>query len=170
MKNNWVVSVKGNVNGFVTAVFGIERDAIAYFKAIRRSLDSSKFIISRESLIDKDNPENVVRLTNSTVDLGLSADSIERARIASNFNDEPYIKLLEEAMKIIEQSGYTIVRRYNEYLVNIYYKVVYLGLAEVFITSSDIYFDEDSIIIEKETAEELALKIIEVINRKVTSE
>src|SRR5699024_8208064 len=165
MKGNWVVSVKGYVNGFSTAVFAMEKDAIKYFKDIRRSLDSSKFIMTRESLIDKDNPENVVCITTSTAGLGLPADSIERAKIAANFNNEPYIKLLDEAMQIVEQNGYSIVKRSNEYLVNIYYKVVYLGLAEVTIMSSDIYFDEDSIIIEKESAEVLAFKIIEMINR-----
>ena len=165
MKGNWVVSVKGYVNGFSTAVFAMEKDALKYFKEIRRTLDSSKFIMTRTRIIDKDNPENVVLITTSTTGLGLPADSFERAKIAENFNNAPYIKLLDEAMQIVEQNGYSIVRRPNEYLVNIYYKVVYLGLAEVSIMSSDINFDEDSIILEKESAEELASKIIEMINR-----
>ncbi len=167
MKSDWIVIVKGNVNGFMTAIFHMERDAIAYFKTIRKSLDSSKFIITRESIMDKDNRENTVRLTKLTVDLGMTEEVIKQASEALNFKNEPYIKLLEKAMKIVEQSGYSIVKRNNEYLVNIYYKVAYLGLAEVFITSSDMHFDEDSIIIEKENAEELALKITDIINRRI---
>src|SRR5690625_2922168 len=165
MKGNWVVSVKGYVNGFSTAVFAMEKDAIQYFKDIRISLDSSKFIMTRERLIDKDNPENVVRLTTSTANLGLPADSIERAKIVANFNNEPYLKLLDKAMQIVEQNGFSLVKRSNEYLVNIYYKFVDFSFDYVCITSSDAYFDEDSIIIEKENAEELAFKIIEMINR-----
>jgi len=165
MQKSWIVMVRGSVNGFSTGIFHGEKDAIAYFKTIRRSLDSSKFIMTKESLVEKNNPKNAVRLTKMNVELGLTEETMKQASIAINFNNEPYIKLLEKAMEIIEQNGYSIVKRSNEYLVNIYYQVVYLGLAEVFITSSDIYFDEDSIIIEKETPEELALKITKIINR-----
>src|SRR5690625_1594931 len=111
MNNNWIVQVRGNINGFMTTTFNMERDAIAYFKTIRRSLDSSKFIITRESLVDKDNPENTVCLTKFTVDPGMTEEILEQSMEAINFNNEPYIKLLEKAMKIVEQSGYSIVNR-----------------------------------------------------------
>lgn len=161
---SWVVTVRGNVKGFSSGIFLSEREAIAYFKTIRRTLNSSEFIMTRESLVDKKDPGNAVRLTGSNIKVGLDEQGVKQAETALYFNNEPYIKLLEKAMKIIEQNGYSIVKRDSEYMVNIYYKVVYLGLAEVFITSSDIYFDEDSIIIEKESPEELALKITEIIS------
>jgi len=61
MEKRWAVECWGDIG--VTDIFYTRKEAEAYFKDIRRSLDSSKYIISKDSIIDKNNPDNAVYLT-----------------------------------------------------------------------------------------------------------
>lgn len=46
-----------------TKIFVTKQQAIAYFKSIRRGLDSSKYIFTKDSIVDKDDSNNAVYLT-----------------------------------------------------------------------------------------------------------
>lgn len=61
MEKRWAVECWGDIG--VTDIFYTRKEAEAYFKDIRRSLDSSKYIFSKDSIIDKNNPDNAVYLT-----------------------------------------------------------------------------------------------------------
>ncbi|MCM3574714.1 hypothetical protein M3172_16070 [Mesobacillus subterraneus] len=61
MEKRWAVECWGDIG--VTDIFYTKKEAEAYFKDIRSGLDSSKYIISKDSIIDKNNPDNAVYLT-----------------------------------------------------------------------------------------------------------
>lgn len=67
MEKNWCVECWGGLGE--TELFYTKREALNYFKKIRSSLDSSKYIISLDSIVSIDNPEQVVYLTNLKDDL-----------------------------------------------------------------------------------------------------
>lgn len=69
MEKRWCVEVWGEIGDFHTELFFTKREAERYFKQIRRVLDSAKFIIKRDEIIDKQNDGNRVVLTDLDNDL-----------------------------------------------------------------------------------------------------
>jgi hypothetical protein len=67
MEKNWCVECWGGLGE--TQLFYTKREAITYFKKIRNSLDSSKYIFSLDSIVGIDNPDESVYLTNLKEDL-----------------------------------------------------------------------------------------------------
>ncbi|SHF97763.1 hypothetical protein [Ornithinibacillus halophilus] len=63
MEKSWCVEVWGVVGNNTTELFFTRREALEYFKNIRKGLSSSKYIITRDSIIEIENPENAVYLT-----------------------------------------------------------------------------------------------------------
>lgn len=65
MEKNFCVEVWGNPAGLnlLTEIFYTEREAIQHFKNIRKQLDSSKFIMTKDSIVDIANNENAIYLT-----------------------------------------------------------------------------------------------------------
>lgn len=61
MEKTWAVECWGNIG--VTEIFYTKQEAESYFKGIRKKLDSSKYLFTRDSIVDKDNSENAVYLT-----------------------------------------------------------------------------------------------------------
>lgn len=64
MEKNWCVEVWGIVGNYSTDIFYTKREAEAYFKSIRKQLDSTKYLFTKTTIIDKENPDNAVYLTN----------------------------------------------------------------------------------------------------------
>ena len=66
MEKDWAVEVWGDWShlGIYTDIFYTRREAEIYFKQIRRLVDSSKFIITKESIVDIEDNNNAVYLTN----------------------------------------------------------------------------------------------------------
>lgn len=66
MDKDWIVEVWGDWRQFkiATDVFYTKREAETYFKSIRRRLDSSKYIFTRNSIVEIANEENAIYLTN----------------------------------------------------------------------------------------------------------
>lgn len=62
LEKQWVVECWGDIGE--TDIFYTEKEARAYFNRIRKQLDSSKYIITKTSIIDIENNENAVYLTN----------------------------------------------------------------------------------------------------------
>ncbi|WP_108671764.1 hypothetical protein [Peribacillus acanthi] len=62
MEKRWAVECWGNLG--ITEVFYTRREAEAYFLSIRKKLDSSKYIITRDSIVDVKDSSNAVYLTN----------------------------------------------------------------------------------------------------------
>lgn len=62
MEKQWVVECWGDIGE--TDIFYTEKEARIYFNRIRKQLDSSKYIITKTSIIDIQNNENAVYLTN----------------------------------------------------------------------------------------------------------
>ncbi|WP_045522745.1 hypothetical protein [Neobacillus niacini] len=71
MEKNFAVEVWGNPGnlGVSTELFYTEKEAIKHFKDIRKKLDSTKFTFSKESIIDKENNDNAIYITNLKYDL-----------------------------------------------------------------------------------------------------
>lgn len=65
MEKNWLVEVWGEfpVN-CCTDLFYTKVEAEKYFKSIRKQLDSTKYIFSKNAIVDKDNLDNCIYLTN----------------------------------------------------------------------------------------------------------
>lgn len=65
MEKNWCVEVWGKFPlNCSTSLFYTKREADAYFKKIRRELDSTLYIFGQNTITDKNNPDNVILLTN----------------------------------------------------------------------------------------------------------
>lgn len=65
MEKEWCVEVWGDFGGgFTTETFYTKREAVAYFKSIRKTLDSSKYLFNKESIVSIANPEESVVLSN----------------------------------------------------------------------------------------------------------
>ncbi|MEI2368009.1 hypothetical protein [Niallia circulans] len=62
VEKNWAVECWGNLGE--TKVFWTKKEAHDYFITIRKRLDSSKYIFTKESIVDKDDNNNAVYLTN----------------------------------------------------------------------------------------------------------
>jgi hypothetical protein len=62
MEKQWVVECWGDIGE--TELFYTEKEAREYFNSIRKRLDSSKYIISKTSIIEVENKENAIYLTN----------------------------------------------------------------------------------------------------------
>jgi hypothetical protein len=67
MEKNWCVECWGGLGE--TQLFYTKREALAYFKTIRKSLDISKYIITLDSIVEIKNPDKAVYLTNLKEDL-----------------------------------------------------------------------------------------------------
>lgn len=66
MEKSWAVEVWGDWShiGISTDIFYTRREAESYFLGIRKKLDSSKYIITRDSIVDVNDSSNAVYLTN----------------------------------------------------------------------------------------------------------
>lgn len=66
MEKNWAVEVWGNWQslGITTEIFYTYREAHSYFLDIRRKLPSDKYIMSKDSIVDVENNDNAIYLTN----------------------------------------------------------------------------------------------------------
>ncbi|MCM3118863.1 hypothetical protein M3610_27195 [Neobacillus sp. MER 74] len=62
MEKQWLVECWGYLGD--TDLFYTEKEARTFFNSIRKRLDSSKYIITKTSIINKENSENAVYLTN----------------------------------------------------------------------------------------------------------
>lgn len=62
MEKSWAVECWGNIG--VTEIFYSKKQAEAYFLSIRAKLDSSKYIFTRDSIVDINDSSNAVYLTN----------------------------------------------------------------------------------------------------------
>ncbi|SCB91620.1 hypothetical protein GA0061087_100419 [Priestia flexa] len=62
MEKNWAVECWGNMGN--TEIFYTRREAETYFRSIRKTLDSSKYIFTKDSIVDKNDSSNAVYLTN----------------------------------------------------------------------------------------------------------
>lgn len=64
MEQRWLVECWGDFNNrFGTELFYTKREAERYFKHIRKQLDSSRYIISKDKIIDSQDDGNIVCLT-----------------------------------------------------------------------------------------------------------
>lgn len=64
MEKKWCVEVWGTFGDFTTELFYTEREAEQYFKMIRRTLDSSKYTFTKETITSIENPDDVIVLSN----------------------------------------------------------------------------------------------------------
>ncbi len=65
MEKSWAVEVWGDWPlGVTTEIFYSKSLAQKYFLDIRRKLDSSKYIITRDSIVDVKDSSNAIYLTN----------------------------------------------------------------------------------------------------------
>jgi len=65
MEKNWAVEVWGDWSlGVTTEIFYSKSLAQKYFLGIRRKLDSSKYIMTNDSIVDIENSDNAIYLTN----------------------------------------------------------------------------------------------------------
>ncbi len=62
MEKDWIVECWGELGQ--TEIFYTEKEAREYFKSLRKGLDMSRFNITKDSIIDKNNPDNAVYITN----------------------------------------------------------------------------------------------------------
>lgn len=65
MEKNWVVEVWGDWTslGAQTELFYTRREALEYFKSLRRKLDSSQYIFTQDSIVEIANEVNSIVLT-----------------------------------------------------------------------------------------------------------
>lgn len=64
MEQRWLVECWGEFSSkYGTELFYTKIEAEKYFKQIRRQLDSSRYIISRDSIIDSQDDGNIVCIT-----------------------------------------------------------------------------------------------------------
>lgn len=66
MEKSWAVEVWGDWSHMriSTDIFYTRREAEIYLLSIRKKLDSSKYIITRDSIVDVKDSSNAVYLTN----------------------------------------------------------------------------------------------------------
>jgi hypothetical protein len=62
MDKQWIVECWDNIEK--TELFYTEKEARTYFNSIRKRLDSSKYIITKTSIVDVENGNNAIYLTN----------------------------------------------------------------------------------------------------------
>ena len=63
-RQRYCVEVWGDVfDGYTTELFYTRKEAEAYFKRIRRSLNSERFIKRKDEIIDTLDKENYVKIT-----------------------------------------------------------------------------------------------------------
>jgi hypothetical protein len=63
IEKNWCVEVWGEIENFQTELFYTRKEAEAHFKSIRKKLDSIRYIMSRDSIVDKVDDRNAIYLT-----------------------------------------------------------------------------------------------------------
>ncbi|MFE6170192.1 hypothetical protein ACFVP8_20280 [Viridibacillus arvi] len=63
MEKNWAVECWGSFSGIGTELFYTKREAEAYFKDIRKGLDSSKYIMKSDKIVNIEDDGNMVCLT-----------------------------------------------------------------------------------------------------------
>ena len=65
MEKDWCVECWGEfADKYGTDIFYTEKEAKAYFTSIRKKLDSTKYLFTKDSIIDKEDADNAVYLTN----------------------------------------------------------------------------------------------------------
>lgn len=62
MEKNWCVECWGSIGQ--TELFYTKKEAEQYFKSIRKTLDSSKYIFTKDTIQSIDNPDDYIIITN----------------------------------------------------------------------------------------------------------
>ncbi|MFD2640031.1 hypothetical protein [Piscibacillus salipiscarius] len=70
MEKNFIVEVWGDFTEYSTEVFYTRQEAEEYFKKIRASLNSTRFIKGSTTITDNEDENNCVILTDALKDLG----------------------------------------------------------------------------------------------------
>lgn len=64
MEKDWSVECWGDWGNFTTELFYAEREARSYFREIRKTLDTTKYTFSKDSIVSLEDPERSVNITN----------------------------------------------------------------------------------------------------------